>query len=395
MISRTDLSRLLADVPVISMSGAPGVVALRDPQWAEREVAAAKETLRGKAQRARSEELGATGEEPTTAGWLLIPTGGTSGAVRFARHDEATLAAAVSGFTQHFGLSRVNALGTLPMHHVSGLMARVRADATGGDYLPSNWKDIEAGNLPALPARDDGWVTSLVPTQLERLLRSPAAVDWLRGFRIIFLGGAAAWPELLERAAESRLPLSLSYGMTETAAMVTALRPADFARGERSSGTALPHASVSIRPEGVIRVAGESVFRGYWPDFRTERHLDTADLGSVDAEGHLHVLGRRDDVIITGGEKVDPLEVEAVLRATGEFDDVVVLGRPHPAWGAEVVAAYPADKSPDLANVRAAVDRALAPYKRPKDYVPLKDWPRTDAGKISRGVLTRWLILED
>jgi O-succinylbenzoic acid--CoA ligase len=363
------------------MSGAPDVLALRDPHWRESEVGAAKDALRG---------TGASNShriDDNTAGWLLVPTGGTSGRVRFARHDESTLGAAVDGFTRHFGLTRVNALGTLPTHHVSGLMARMRAAATGGDYLPADWKELEAGNLPALPARDDGWVISFVPTQLERLLRRPAAIDWLRSFRIIFLGGAPAWPDLLDRAAEARLPVSLSYGMTETAAMVTALRPADFARGERSSGTAVPHARVSIQPGGVIRVAGESVFRGYWPELRTERFHDTSDLGRLDAEGQLHVLGRADEVIITGGEKVDPREVEAVLRATGEFDDVVVLGRPHPEWGAEVVAAYPAGKSPDLAKVRATLEKSLAPYKRPKDYVAVKDWPRSAAGKINRAAL--------
>lgn len=104
-------------------------------------------------------------------GWLMIPTGGTSGAMKFARHDEETLSAAVSGFAQHFGLETVNAAGVLPLHHVSGLMAWLRCALTGGEFRPLDWKAVEGGELPALPPKPDGWTLSLVPTQLERLLR--------------------------------------------------------------------------------------------------------------------------------------------------------------------------------------------------------------------------------
>lgn len=228
---------------------------------------------------------------------------------------------------------------------------------------------------------------SLVPTQLQRLLASPAAVAWLRGFRVIFIGGGPVWPELTTAAARAELPVSLSYGLTETAAMVAALRPAEFLAGEHSCGAALPHARISIDGEGAITVAGESVFRGYFPDERPSRKFATEDLGRLDEHGHLHILGRRDAVIITGGKKVQAVEVEAALRASGEFADVAVVGVPDPEWGHAVVACYAAaDRPPDLVRVAASL-QGLAAFKRPKRFVAVADWPRNAQGKLNRAAL--------
>jgi len=325
----------------------------------------------------------------TPEGWLMIPTGGSSGQVKFARHDEQTITAAVRGFTRHFGLEQVNACGVLPLHHVSGLMAWLRCALTGRDYLPVEWKGIEKGELPQLPAKPDGWMISLVPTQLERLLRNPAAIAWLKQFRVIFLGGAPAAPGLLDRAAALELRLSPGYGMTETAAMITALRPEEFLAGVRGSGTPLPHARLAVGPDSLVTIGGDSLFRGYYPEWREPGDYTTADLGRFDAKGQLHILGRSDAVIITGGEKVHPAEVEAAMRDTGEFADVVVVGVPDAEWGECVVAAYPADGRPDLVRAEAALARLLSPAKRPKRLVALPSWPMNAQGKVNRAEVAR------
>jgi O-succinylbenzoic acid--CoA ligase len=354
-----------------------GPVFLADPAWGETE-------------RARLEELR---RMPDAAGdgrgWLMIASGGTGGGLKFARHDEETLGAAVRGFGAHFGLTRVHAVGVLPLHHVSGLMAWLRCGLTGGTFTPWEWKKLEAGKWPEGGAEER--VISLVPTQLQRLLTSPAAPARLRGFRVIFVGGGPVWPELADAAARAELPVSLGYGMTETAAMVTALRPDEFLRGDRSSGTALPHARVRCDDAGTVHVAGESLARGYWPERSEARELATDDLGCLDAAGHLHVLGRRDAMIITGGKKVPAAEVEAALRASGEFSDVAVLGVPDAEWGEAVVACFLAGgRAPDTARAAAA----LAPHRRPKRFVPIApaDWPRNAQGKLSRAALRVFVI---
>jgi O-succinylbenzoic acid--CoA ligase len=376
LISEADPNKFMAALAAAVARG--GDVFLCDLHWGENE----KTQLNVQLSTFTSQR-----STPATGGWLMIPTGGTSGRLKFARHDETTLAAAVRGFAQHFGLQTVNAVGLLPMHHVSGLMPWLRCALTGGEFRPYDWKEIENGQLPIVPAKPTGWNLSLVPTQLERLLRLPAAIAWLQGFRCIFLGGGPAWPELLDQAAAQQLRLSLSYGMTETAAMVAALRPEEFLSGQRSSGQPLPHADVSISEDEAVCVAGPSVFRGYYPDWR-EGPFATNDRGQWDEHRHLHILGRRDAVIITGGEKVEPGEIEALLRGTGQFPDVVVLGLPDKKWGQLLVAVYPGNAHPNFHEVIRATNQ-LADYKRPKSFIPLiGPWPATAQGKINRAELT-------
>lgn len=378
VIEESDPRRFMAALATATAQG--GTVILASESWGESE----------RAQLAVLQKLAAV--TPATAagrGWLCIPTGGTGGQLKLARHDEDTIAAAVVGFHRHFRSAGFNAVGVLPLHHVSGLMAWMRCALTGCEYRPLDWKKIEAGELPALPATREGWVISLVPTQLERLLSSVTAVEWLQGFRIIFLGGAPAWPELLAKAAAAQLPLSPGYGMTETAAMVTALRPEEFLLGACGSGPALEHAAVHVGSDGVISVWGDSLFHGYHPEWRDRRPFATGDLGRLDASGKLHVLGRRDAVIITGGEKVDPAEVETVLRGSGEFSEVVVLGVPDIEWGQLVVAAYPAAGRPDFGKVDQLIRSQLPGHKRPKRFIPVADWPANEQGKVNRQEVAR------
>ena len=140
-------------------------------------------------------------------------------------------------------------------------------------------------------------------------------------------------------------------------------------------------------------VGGESLFRGYHPQWRDRLDFATGDLGRLDAHGHLHVQGRRDGMIITGGEKVDPAEVEAVLRGSGELPEVVVLGVPDAEWGQVVVAAYPGSHKPKLDKVTEIVNRLLSPAKRPKPFVPLTSWPANAQGKVNRAEVARLVAL--
>lgn len=378
VIEETDPRRFMTALATATAQG--GVVMLAGDTWGENE----RRQLAALRQLEQVTPATAAGK-----GWLCIPTGGTGGQLKFARHDEETLSAAVRGFVQHFKMKQVNAAGLLPLHHVGGLMAWLRCALTGGEYRPLDWKAVEGGTLPELPAKPQGWVISLVPTQLERLLRSGAAVEWLQQFRAIFLGGAPAWPELLARAANKQLPVSTGYGLTETAAMVTALRPEEFLLGGRSSGAALPHATVRVGADSVIMVGGDSLFRGYHPQWRDHLEFATGDCGQLDGNRHLHVTGRRDAVIITGGEKVDPAEVESVLRGSGELPEVIVLGVPNAEWGQVVFAAYPATARPDLGNVEQLIMSQLAPHKRPKRFVPLAGWPANAQGKVNRAEVAR------
>lgn len=347
---------------------------LCDPHWS-------------RAQRTRYAEIlaAATPASPDAPGWLGIPTGGSSGGLRFARHDEVTLAAAVRGFGAHFGLDEINAVDVLLPWHVSGLMARVRCAATGGRHVAWDWKRLEHGEFPEMD-RTKTWVASLVPTQLHRLLASPAAVAWLRQLRLLFVGGGPVWPDLADAAAEAEIPVVLSYGMTETAAMIVAQRPGDFARGDRSSGVAMPHGRVSIAADGHVVVAGEAVMRGYLGSGEVGGALTTADLGRIDAAGRLHVAGRDDDVVITGGEKVSLREVEAGLRTWPGWKDLAVVAVPDAEWGEAIAVCYPrAERAVPIAELEAR----LARHQRPRHWLEFSaaDWPRNAQGKVNRATL--------
>lgn len=399
-LGRAELKKwLLASAPAHARGE---FVFLQDP-FATDEEREKMETLWSDAEKIRrNADARAVVSAPLTAdrGWICIPTGGSSGRTRFARHDEETISAAVSGFCLHYGLARVNAVSVLPLHHVSGLMAQLRCRATGGTYVRWDWRNLAAGDWPALTNADEGWMISLVPTQLQRLLEISGGADFLRRFRFIFIGGAAAWPEVLERAAEQRLPLNLSYGMTETAAMVAAQVEGAFSRGERDSGKVMPHARVRVTREtgtdcapnevGQVCISASSLFRGYFPDTRSESDFAPQDLGYLDAEGRLTILGRRDGMIISGAEKIWPAEVEGALRATAEFSDVVVLGTTDLRWGEAVTAFYPsADGAKELEAVCRKLEGKLSAFKFPKRLVPVADWPRNAQGKVNRELLKK------
>jgi O-succinylbenzoic acid--CoA ligase len=183
---------------------------------------------------------------------IWIPTGGSSGNLRFAGHTWATLTAAVRGFCQHFQQPTVSAYCVLPLYHVSGLMQALRCLMTGGTLWVQSFKALtRQGPLPGQPA-----FLSLVPTQLHRLLRLERE-PWLRSHQAILLGGAPAWPTLLARSRQAALPLAPTYGMTETAAQVATLLPREFLAGNTSSGRALPHCTLTIQNEtGACSTAG-------------------------------------------------------------------------------------------------------------------------------------------
>ncbi len=394
-MERADLARLLgASSASAAAGGGPVVVAEREPAKFMAALARAlagsgsvflADPEWGKNERAGLDECVAHAAGQSERGYLMIPTGGSGGRIKFARHDADSLTAAVQGFCAHFGVSRVDAVGVLPLHHVSGLMAWLRSALTGGSYLAWDWKRLEGG---ALPPTTGGFI-SLVPTQLQRLLLSPAATAWLRDRAAVFVGGGPIWPSLAAAAQAARLPVSLGYGMTETAAMVSALLPAEFLGGARSCGRPMPQARIEIDAAGAIRISGASLFRGYFPVLDEAGAFTTQDAGHFDAQGQLHVDGRRDAAIITGGEKVDPAEVENVLRESGEFADVAVIGLPDAGWGEAVTACYPAGSAePDLAKVKAAL-QTLAAFKHPRRYAAIADWPRNAQGKINRAELAR------
>lgn len=363
-------------------------LALGNPRWEEQEWQQVKQQLQPNRQ--DLEFITARSPEATYPGAILIPTSGTTGQPRFVIHTWETLVASAQGFLRHFGAAQAHVYCVLPLYHVSGLMQVLRAWISGGKIVIQPFQDVLTGRRLSLP--QENRFISLVPTQLQRLLKVGQA-NWLAEFRAILLGGAPAWPSLLDTAAH--LPISLTYGMSETAAQVATLPPEDFAAGNRSSGAVLRHAQIEIvsstgavlpaESVGQLRIQAKSLAVGYWGEPAFGEHFYPDDVGYLDQAGYLHILGRNSQKIITGGENVFPSEVEAALRATGQIEDICVLGLPDEDWGQVVAAVYvPASAKSTPARLKQALVGQISAYKHPKKWLAVPALPRNAQGKLNR-----------
>ncbi len=335
---------------------------------------------------------------------ILIPTGGSSGKVKFAVHTWSSLVTASQGLAQFLGEESLHACCMLPLYHVSGIMQLVRSWTTDGRLFFTSFKAFLCGERPGFDSHN--LCLSLVPTQLHRLVQDPSAHDYLNKVRAIFVGGAAVQAKLAEQAYMSRLPIVLSYGMTETAGMVTALPIADFLSGQLSSGQPLPHATIKVIAEngrtcsvgsiGRIGVQSQALFLGYQncnsSNYDTTTFL-TDDQGFVDTQGNLHVLGRIDRIINSGAEKIDPKEVESVLLESSLIKEALVVGWPDVEWGEKLVAIYTSSKQVQIdAELESWMRNNLAAYKRPKLMLRVDQLPLTENGKILHRELKKLIV---
>jgi O-succinylbenzoic acid--CoA ligase len=317
--------------------------------------------------------------------YIMIPTGGSSGKIKFAIHTWETLTASVQGFTEYFQLNAVNSFCILPLYHVSGLMQFMRSFTTGGKLVISPFKEVKSYQLPNINVSD--FFISLVPTQLQRLLQNPQLTQWLSQFQTVLLGGAPPWNELLEKARFHQIRLAPTYGMTETASQIATLNPDDFLNGKINSGHILPHAKITIdNLTENLNIQAKSLALGYYPQLWTNPgHFLVDDIGFLDSEGYLHIIGRTSNKIITGGENIYPAEIESAIRKTNLIIDVCVIGIPDKYWGQALTAIYlPKHPNTSTLEIETQLKNQLSKFKIPKYWIPLSNLPRNGQGKINR-----------
>ena len=298
-------------------------------------------------------------------------------------------------------------LACLPLFHVAGLAIIVRTCRWG---VPVEVVDRFVARQLADRLEEGVSHVSLVPTQLRQLLevisgRPSATASWR--LRSILLGGGPIPDDLLARARSAGLPVLTTYGLTETASGIavgggdqaslvdpTALRPL--------RGVSLRIAGADGAGVGQVQVRGPMVFGGYLGDSTATAErlrdgwLDTGDVGRLDGEGCLHIVDRRDDLFVSGGENVSPAEVEGVLCEHPGIVDAAVLGQPDPTWGSVPVAAIVMATGSSISD--ATLERhcreRLSGYKVPVRFHRLATLPRNASGKIMRREL-RDALLED
>lgn len=401
-----------------------------------------------------------TGDGPATArrgagvagaeAWgpaLVLGSGGSSGGRRWClqplSHLQASAAAGAAWLSaQGIDPGRCLHLDALPLHHVSGLMPLLRSRCWGAElrWLPPELLRQPEQLPQACPLPTDRPVLlSLVPTQLQRLIDSPAAVQWLRGCAVIWVGGAALPAELAARARACELALAPCYGATETAAMVCALPPARFLSGEPGCGPVL--ADVELRLEGgdqAIALRTARLSPGWFEAGRLRRFSDadgwwrSGDAGvwqrpqrvagqpaggaspTAAAPTSLVVLGRLDGAIHSGGETVFPDQVRqrllGLIRQAGlPVAELLLLAETDALWGERLVAlvrwqtldasaASPeGDARPTSAEQTAGLTRlahlarALPPPQRPRRWLTCPELDTSVTGKWERQRWRTWL----
>ncbi len=323
----------------------------------------------------------------------LVATSGTTGAPRWVVLTRDNVAAAVAASQARLGNTAADRwLLVLPLHHVGGLSVLWRTVAAGGGVVLH--ERFDAARVAATLRSGEATIASLVPTMLHRILAAePGPYPPVK----VLLGGAAAPPGLVERGLDAGLAVLATYGMTEACSQVATVAPGEERAALGTAGRPLDGVVVSVGDDGRIAVAGPTVSPGrivvagptvspgYAGEPPREGPFVTNDVGRLDAAGRLVLLGRADDVIVTGGENVWPQHVEEVLRGHPAVEDAAVYGVADPEWGERVTAAFTGDATvPDLAAW--AADR-LPPPAVPKDWRRVPAIPRTSLGKLDRDSL--------
>lgn len=325
-----------------------------------------------------------------TAPHSVLSTSGTSGRPRLVPLTADNHLASARAAIERLGLGPADRwLASLSFAHVGGIAMAVRAAAAGSALVLRGRFDAELWARELEEAR----VThlSLVPTMLRRLTEARGGRPAPPRLACVLLGGAATDPATLERALAAGWPVALTYGLTETASQVATAEPSRVRAKPGTVGRPLRGTRVRIRANE-IQVRGATTMAGYWDEpapLAPDGWLRTGDLGRLDEEGDLWVLGRRSARIVTGGVNVDPAEVEAVLAGHPGVAEVAVLGIPDPEWGERVVAVVERSHGgPAPRKLAAELDRLcrgrLAGPKRPKTIRVVAKLPRTPTGKPDR-----------
>jgi O-succinylbenzoic acid--CoA ligase len=298
----------------------------------------------------------------------VIRTSGTTGVPKAVELTYANHLASATASADALGVEAEDRwLCPLPLHHVGGLNVLIRSVINGTAVVLH--ERFDADRVRATIEAGEVTLASLVPTMLARL-RS-AGLRRAPALRAIALGGGPIPAGLLDWARETGIPVVPVYGMTETCSQVVAGSP----------GRPLHGVELEIGADGEILVRGPMVARGAVAD---DGWLHTGDLGRLDADGRLHVLGRLKELIVSGGENIGPLEVEQALLAHPAVADAGVTGLPDLDWGEAVTAFVVLAEPATPEELRAWCRERLEPFKVPKAVHVVGRLPRNSGGKLLR-----------
>lgn len=311
--------------------------------------------------------------------YAVVTTAGSTGDPKGVLLTEANVESSIAASAARLGNDASDRwLLCLPLYHIAGLSVVWRSLAAGGAVLVHD--RFDPGDVAAALGRGDASFVSLVPTMLRRILEiDPGPYTGVRG---VLLGGGPASASLVERGLDAGLPVLTTYGTTESCSQIATVAPGNERRAIGTVGRPLEDMTVSF-DDGEILVDGPAVSPGYLGEPPRAGPHRTRDLGHLDGDGRLVVTGRIDDIILTGGEKVAPQLVEAVLETFPAVRRAAVIGVPDEDWGQAVIAVVEGDPL-DEAALGARARAALAVHQVPKRWVRVEALPELPSGKIDR-----------
>ena len=299
----------------------------------------------------------------------------------------------------------------LPLNHVGGISIIFRSLLYGSAiYRMGRFNEEMVTEFLSENPRFQA--ASLVPTMLSRLLKNPLFKTH-KDFKAILLGGGPTTLQLLKRSVERGIPIVSSYGMTETCAQIVAnpmTTPSGMYTPLKSVGKPFPPNQLQIRDDegkilgknqsGLIWLKGPQVFDGYYQMEEPEEFFDkdgwfkTGDYGHLNGFKQLFIESRREDLIISGGENINPTEVEEAMQKLPLIKEAVVLGLPDEEWGQKVTAVVTLlnGKTPDINEIKELLKTELTDFKIPKELVVVESFPKTVMGKVKRWELAQLII---
>jgi malonyl-CoA/methylmalonyl-CoA synthetase len=338
----------------------------------------------------------------------ILYTSGTTGKPKGAMLSHHNLLSNGETLVKLWGFTPSDRLiHALPIFHVHGLFVAVHCALLSGATMIFLRRFEPATVIRHMTSAS---VLMGVPTYYTRLLADPAFTKESARRMRLFISGSAPLSTDTFRALEARTGQRVleRYGMTETGMLTS--NPYEGERRAGSVGLPLPDVALRIAevetgrvlPQGefgIVEAKGPNIFMGYWrnpektkAEFRTDGFFITGDLGFIESDGYVQLVGRAKDLIITGGLNVYPAEVEAVLDDRADIAESAVIGVPHPDFGEAVIAVVkPATKSFDKETVRAELRQKLASFKVPKDIIVMEALPRNTMGKVQKKLLREQL----
>ncbi len=319
---------------------------------------------------------------------LLLATSGSCGSPRLVRLSDRNLRASVEAVNERLKLTHRSVwLSCLPLVHIGGLSVLLRCVRAGASVVLQ--ESFDAPSLVDDLHRHQVTHISLVPAMLAQLLDT--AKEPPQSLQVALVGGAPLDSVLASKALAAGWPVWVTYGMTETASMLTTRKLRCGDDNPRQVGSPLRGFELRVvdaegeptTGQGVIQVRSASVHGG--GTRRGVRWFSTGDRGQLDSAGRLTLLGRADSMLLSGGENVYPELVEQLLVSCPGIDEVAVTGRADPVWGERVVAVYRGDiDETALAKLcRSGIKGAM----RPRAFMKVDSLPRTANGKPDRAAL--------